>query len=112
MPDQIDPATISEIEKLPSEEVKDAIADLLAPSETQKTPEQVKDEEFTALQDAAEHGYPLKPSTGPLFEVDKSAVIRLSHSSGVVFQNYPGKTSESRVSPARIQKTRTRPNLS
>jgi hypothetical protein len=91
MPDQIDPATISEIEKLPSEEVKDAIADLLAPSENQKTPEQVKDEEFTALQDAAEHGYPLKPSTGPLFEVDKGAVIRLSHSSGVVFRITPVK---------------------
>lgn len=91
MPDQIDPATISEIEKLPAEEVKDAIADLLVSSEVQKSPQEVKDEEFTALQDAAEHGYPLKPSTGPLFEVDKSAVMPFPHLSGLVFRITPVK---------------------
>ena len=91
MPEQIDPSTISEIEKFSAEEVKDAIADLLVPVEARKTPEQVKDEEFVALKDASEHGYPLKPSTGPLFEVDKNSVVRLSHTSGVVFRITPVK---------------------
>ena len=54
---------------------------------------------------------PLKPSMGPLFEVDKSAVIRLSQPSGIVFRITPVKRSESRVSPTRIQKTCTRSQL-
>ena len=90
-PEQIDPSTISEIEKFSPDEVKDAISDLLAPIVNRKTPEQVKDEEFAALKDASEHGYPLKPSPGPLFEVDKNSVVRFLHASGVVFRVTPIK---------------------
>ncbi len=90
-PDQIDPATIAEIERIPEDEVEKAINDLLAPAGGNKSMEQVKDEEFTALQDAAEHGYPPRPSTGPLFEVDRNAVVRLTHSSGLVFRVTPVK---------------------
>jgi len=90
-PDQIDPATIDEIECTPSNEVEQAIKDLLAPMEGNKSVEQVKDEELVAFQDAAQHGFPLQLSPGPLFEVDVNAVIRMSHPSGLTFRITPVK---------------------
>jgi hypothetical protein len=90
-PDLIDPATIAEIERIPASEVEKAIDDLLVINGENKSMEQVKDEEFTALQDAALHGYPPQPSTGPLFEVDRNAVTRLTHSCGLSFRIAPVK---------------------
>lgn len=105
MPDQIDPATIAEIERTPPDEVEQAIRDLLAPRGGSKTIEDVKEEEFTALQEAAEHGYPPRPSTGPLFEVDRDAVIRLTHPSEVTFRVAPVK----RLRVALVQRGYRRP---
>lgn len=88
-PGRIDPATISEIEGTPEEEIKEAISDILSPNEESKTPDQVKLEEFRALQTAAERGYPPRPSVTPDFEVDNSEVITLAHRSGLSFRITP-----------------------
>jgi hypothetical protein len=49
----------------------------------------VKTEEFSALQDAAVHGYPFRPDLGPRFKVDRNAVIRFDHPSGLKFRVTP-----------------------
>jgi hypothetical protein len=57
-----------------------------------KTPEAVKEEEFTALREAASGGYPPQPATGPPeFEVDRSSVIAFNHRSGLRFRVTPIK---------------------
>ena len=89
-PNEIDPSTIEEISSTPPDEVKEAIADLLAPTDQKKNVTQVKFEEFRALQDAATYGYPRHPATGPpAFEVDRSAVIRLDMPGGLIFRVTP-----------------------
>lgn len=90
-PGRIDPATIAEIERTPDEVVESAIQDLLQNPGTPKTALQVKDEEFDALQDAAERGYPPRPDTGPQFEVDRNDVIRYPHRSGLTLRVTPVK---------------------
>jgi len=105
LPDQIDPATIEEIERIPADEVAQAISDLLAPANVSKSMEQVKEEEFAALQDATERGYPLRASTGPLFEVDRNAVTRLTHRSGLSFRITPVK----RLAVVMVQRGYRRP---
>jgi hypothetical protein len=88
-PGRIDPATIFEIESTPEEEIKDAMEDILSPDEGPKTSEEVKLEEFHALQSAAEHGYPPRPSQAPDFEVDSNEVTLLDHHSGLTFRITP-----------------------
>ncbi len=90
-PEDIDPATIAEIENTPPGDVEQAIHDLLDSGTGSKTIYQVKQEEFTALVNAAQMGYPPRPSTEPLFEVDRNAVLRLSHRSGLRFRITPVK---------------------
>jgi len=105
LPDQIDPATIDEIERIPADEVAQAIRELLAAPDVSKSIEQVKEEEFAALQDAAERGYPLRPSAGPLFEVDLNTVTRLAHHSGLSFRITPVK----RLTVVMVQRGYRRP---
>jgi hypothetical protein len=90
-PGDIDLATIAEIESTPPSEVEQAIHDLLDSGTGSKTIDQVKQEEFTALVNAAQSGYPSRPSTEPLFEVDRDSVFRLAHRSGLKFRITPIK---------------------
>lgn len=104
-PITIDPATITEIERTDSTEIELAIKDLLVQKPRNKTGEEVKEEEFTAIREAAENGYPPHPSEGPMFEVDKNAVIKLNHSSGLCFRITPVK----RLQVIMVQKGYRRP---
>ncbi len=105
-PNEIDPFTIEEISSTPSDEVKEAITDLLAPTDAIKSAAQVKFEEFRALLDAATHGYPRHPATGaPAFEVDRSAVFRLDTLGGLNFRVTPVK----RLTAVMVQRGYKRP---
>lgn len=90
-PNMIDPATMVELEKTPNGEVESAIKDIIDNPSGFKSPMQVKEEEFEALNKAAGYGYPHRPSMDPLFEVDKSAVIQFAHPSGLRFRVTPIK---------------------
>jgi len=88
---QIDLVTISEIERTPSEDIVQAIHDILSRIPENKTVEHVKQEEFSALREAADRGYPPRPSREPSFEVDRNDVFRWEHNSGLTFRITPVK---------------------
>jgi hypothetical protein len=90
-PERIDPATFAEIKGTPEEEILEAIADILNREERTKTAEDVKLEEFHALQNAAKFGYPPKPSLTPDFEVDITEVTKVAHRAGLSFRITPVK---------------------
>jgi hypothetical protein len=77
----INPITIAEIENASETEILSVIKDVLEPPKPDITMKDVRDKEFQALQNAAIHGAPLRPSSQPQdFEVDKNAVITTSFS--------------------------------
>ena len=88
---ELDPTTIKEIEETPSEQVAQAIRDMLAPINESLSLEEVKRDEFHALREASEIGYPPQNALSPLFEVDHTSVIHIPHSSGITFRITPVK---------------------
>jgi MrfA Zn-binding domain len=90
-PERLDPETVPAIEGTPEEDINEAIKDILHGDEKPKSSEEVKLEEFQALQHAAKYGYPQRPSSIPDFEVDVNDVIaRLDHR-GISFRITPVK---------------------
>jgi MrfA Zn-binding domain len=90
-PERLDPETVAGVESTPEEDISEVVKDILHGDEGEKTPEEVKLEEFLALQHAAQYGYPQRPSSLPDFEVDINDVIpRLDHR-GLAFRVTPVK---------------------
>jgi hypothetical protein len=79
-PERLDPETVVELENTPQEDIVEVIKDILHGNDKSKTAEEVKLEEFQALQHAAKYGYPQRPTSVPDFEVGVNDVItRLEH---------------------------------
>lgn len=88
----INPIVIYEIENAPEEEVLSAIGDIIEPPQPNITFADVKSKEFQALQNAAVHGAPPRPSPHPHdFEVDKDSVIKTNLSASIALRITPVK---------------------
>jgi len=88
----INPITIAEIENASESEILSVINEVIEPPKPDITIKDVKDKEFQALQNAAVHGAPPRPSSQPQdFEVDKDAVTETSLSAHLRLRVTPVK---------------------
>jgi len=88
----INSIVISEIESAPEVEILSAITDITEPPQPNVTFADVKSKEFQALQNAAVHGAPPRPSPHPHdFEVDKDSVIQTDLSPHIALRITPVK---------------------
>jgi len=88
----INAVTIAEIENASEAEILSAIQDVLEPPQPHMTQQDIKEREFRALQNAAAHGAPPRPSSKPHdFEVDKDAVTLTPLSANLILRITPVK---------------------
>lgn len=89
---EINPVTIAEVERAQEEDILSAIRDVVQPPKSNLTLDDVKKEEFEALQHAATYGAPPQSYAQPCdFEVDKNAVDLVPLSSNVTLRVAPVK---------------------
>jgi len=88
----INPITIAEIENASETEILSVIKEVIEPPKPDIAMKDVKDMEFQALQNAAIHGAPPRPSSQPQdFEVDKDAVTKTGLSANLTLRVTPVK---------------------